>query len=130
MNRQQIFDAFDGKISKSAIRDQGMGMMVYGKHCELEYMGSGLWDLYLRNPNSPASKLSGRRINQFREKFQQTGLRINLLDGEAWCQGELPNGLGKCILSELKWLGIRKAPQYSPEQLEALRERMRNIRKA
>ena len=134
MTKQELFDLFDGKISKVAMKPlpntEFHPFGIFGKYCEIEYLGDGWWDLYLRNRDSPNAQLSGRRINQFMEKFNGIGVKLVKLDGEAYCQGKLELGLKQAILAELKWLGIRKSVNLTPEARQKLADRMKAMTEA
>ena len=133
MNKQEIYDLFDGEIARVAIKPipntEFHPFGVYGKFCELEHVGDGVWDLYLRNPKSPDSYLSGVRVKSFMRKFAGIGLNLVELDGEAYAQGVLDDSFKKAILTERSWLGIKKSPKLSPEQQEARKKQFMEVKK-
>ena len=115
MNKTQIFSAFDGKISKTAIQCIDDEWQIKGKWCYVapDDNNGNVWDIWLCNPNDIAVGLSQRRVRSINHALESTGkMEFNELTGEAW--GKVRDK--EVILENLKLLGIRKKRIVSPEQ--------------
>ncbi len=129
MDKQEIFDAFDGKIAMRAIQKDNPvegQWRIYGKQVEVEYMGDGLWDVFVCNRQDMTKEVSMIRVNRILGFFSAQGMGITALTGEGHTQGTLEQ-IKPVILSQLRYLGIPKKRQLSDEQLDALRKRMKGF---
>ena len=125
MEKQQIFDAFNSKISKTQIVNRDGEFVIQGKFCVIAPEGSG-WDVWICSPDDLVNGLGERRLTSI-----LTNLEISLtktvftrLNGEAhtWVRDT------SLILSSLKLLGIRKKMEYSEATLKKKRLHLENIR--
>lgn len=121
MTKQQLFHAFRGDISKSAIIEKDHVWCIVGKFCEIERVGD-LWDLYICNPKNMTKGLSQRKVSIIVSELQNhpTKATFTVLNGEAYCQIESVD----LILKNLDLLGIRKKKKLTSEQRQALRCRL------
>ena len=123
MEKQQIFDAFDGKIARRAIQKdvdiEGQWRIV-GKQMEIEYLGNGLWDVFICNRQDMAAGVSQNRVNSILAKFSRAGLPCTELNGEGYTQGSLEH-IKPVVLSCRAYFGIPKKRELSDEQLSRLR---------
>jgi hypothetical protein len=120
LTKQQLYDDFDGKISKTClVPDQGepLGYMIQGKYCWIQYGGDGWWNVFICNSTNLAAGLGQRRVNRIARILSEspTTIAVRMLNGECdvWVQGT------DLILQNLKLLGIRKKRKYSQEQITA-----------
>ena len=115
MNKTDIYNAFDGKISNTAIQRFDDEWRIVGKWCYVatdDEIGD-VWDIWICNPNDIAKGLSQRRVRSIILALESTGkMKFNELTGEAW--GKVRDK--DVILENLKLLGIRKKREVSPEQ--------------
>ena len=141
MNKQELFDAFDGKISKTAIQLLNDEYQIVGKFCRITFLdyGNGVyaWDVWICNHKDIAKGLGQSKVHNIvssltgipRNQISLDNPLVNgphtVLNGEAvvWV------GSTEIILKNLSLLGIRKKTQYSKEQLERMRERARAFNK-
>ena len=122
MNKRQIFDAFDGKISRTAIRQFDGKWRIMGKGVEIEYLGGGIWDVFCCDREN---SLGTARVNNVLAKFSSVGIPVVKLNGEGYTQGSIEQ-IKPVVLSCLRFFGIRKKRELSPEQLENMRLNLSN----
>jgi hypothetical protein len=129
MNKQELFAAFDGRVSKSALHVIDDEVCVVGKYCRVSPMEApDMFDLWLRNALSSTDGLGSRKLTHI----------IGALGTELpWCRldGEAHVTVRKeTILNNLAVLGIRKrrATKLSDTQRADLARRLQraNAKKA
>jgi len=140
MNKQQIFDAMGGLVSKTAIREGDDGYRVLGKYCALSppMEGEMDWDLWIHNPTDLSKGLGTGKVNNLlcavagvargtcqKEVDRLLGRPHNFrrYDGEAAVRlspAQLP--LSKDVL---RALGIKVKKVFSEEHLAKMRENLR-----
>lgn len=122
MTKQELFDAFDGKISKASIVDRDGEFVIQGKFCVIAPEGENVWDIWIGSPDDLYSGLSQRKVTGIITSLQKSavGSAVRELTGEADTR---VRGTG-LILSNLRVLGIRKKREISPEAREKLRLRL------
>lgn len=134
LTREQISAAFDGRISKLAIRWTGEGWEIVGKFCYVSYSGKHnvsrlgkQWDVFICNPADISKGLSQRKVHNIVRNIEQYAQEggFTILNGEAYAQGVLKD----VILQNLVPLGIRRKKQFSAEQKRALAGRLSRSRR-
>lgn len=120
MTKQEIFDAFDGKLAKRAIQKMDGEWRLMGKQVEIEYMGDDIWDIYVCNRQDMTKPVDMQRANRILEKFSAVGLPVTALNGEGYTQGPLEK-IRPIVLAHRAYFGIPKKRQLSDEQLEKLK---------
>ena len=129
MNQSEIFSAFGGRISLSAIRLLDDGWEVVGKRCRILPIGE-TWDVFVCNPDDMYSGLSQRRVKAIisgtEKRLSDVGKPHKngvwrVLDGEAYTQALDADQ----IVETLDLLGIRKAKRLPDQQRRALAQRFR-----
>ncbi len=128
MTKNELFDAFDQKISKKAIVSRGGEFVIQGRFCVIAFEEPDLWDIWVCNPDDLSSGLTQRKVS---------GIIATLQKSEGWgvfreLTGEADVRVRdkQLILNNLSVLGIKKKQEYSPETLEKMRIRMTAIHKA
>ena len=115
MGKSKIIDAFEDKISSTAIQFRYDEWVIKGKFCIVapDDEDGDVWDIWICNPDDIAAGLSQRRARNIIQALESTGkMEFNELTGEAWGKVSDKN----VILGNLKLLGIRKKRVMSPEQ--------------
>ena len=127
MTKQEIFDAFQGEISKTAIIQKDGAWRIVGKWCEIERVGN-LWDIFICNPGDMTKGLGQRKVNNIidRLKIPPTNGTFRILNGEAYTQVQDIN----LILQNLSLLGIRRKRRLSEKTRQALRKQLNCYRKS
>ena len=122
MNQSQLFDAFKGRISKTAIRKVDDEWRIVGKFCFVTKDDDGdVWDIWICSPSNLSAGLGRRKLKHILSGFNlPTGEGFYEATGEAW--GKV-RGTG-IILQNLDLLGIRKKRQLSDAQRIKLAERL------
>jgi hypothetical protein len=123
MNKQQIFDAFDGKLSKTCIKQVDGQWRIIGRDVEIEYMGDDCWDFYVRNIENIAAGIGTGRVNNVLAKFSSVGTPVAKLNGEGYTQGSLQQ-IKSVVLANRAFFGIPKKRELSEEQLENMRKNL------
>jgi len=115
MIKQELYDAFQGKISKTAFNH---AQQVQGKFSLIEKVDNETWDIYLCNPQDSVNGLHKNKINNIVKALLKTNssLEFHILHREAWVQTNDAN----VILENLKILGIRKKTALTKDQLDRL----------
>ena len=140
MNKQQIYDAFDGEVSKTAIRKVGDEWMLVGRYGFVAPVDD-VWDVFVCNPADMTKGLSQRKVGAilvgiYNRVFDNVadvssvseiygeswGLRI--LDGEAYMQALSVEQIKKV----LDLLGIRRSMNLSEDARAKMAQRMRALR--
>ena len=105
MTKQELFDYFEGKISKTAIYpDNGPHYQVRGKYCVL-YPYDNVIDVWIVNTKDMRSGLGTRKVKNIISAVQdRAGTPFRELNGEAF--GKI--GDKSVILDLLRVLGIRR----------------------
>jgi len=120
-----IYDFFDKKISKTAIREWDDQYCVIGKTCIINLEPNGIIDVWICNPKNMYAGLGQKAVRNRLQAFAgYTTSAVSELDGEAW----IKTGDKQLILRNLKLLGIRKQAEYSPIALDAMKTRMKAAR--
>lgn len=127
--KQQIFDQFNEKISKTCITWDDCEWGVTGHYCRITpaegHSGKPIpdqWDLWLCNSKDMTKGLGTGKRNNLIEALGEE-LDWNRLDGEAFVI--VPTDL---ILSNLPRLGIRTKRILSEDQKEKARARLAKLR--
>jgi len=120
-----IFDFFDKKISKSAIRKWDDGFSVIGNTCIVNLEPDGVIDVWICNPEDMYAGLGQKAVKHRRRAFESYDTSAVIkLDGEAWVKTRDKN----LVLRNLKLLGIRKRAERSPESHKAMIENLKLAR--
>ena len=123
MTKEEIYNAFNGKISRTAIIDRGGEYVVQGKYCIAAPEEDSIWDVWVCNPKNISAGLSQKRVNSTLSALQGCDKRpIRVLTGEGWVKVA---GTEK-IIANLAPLGIPRKRKISPEQPEAITRRNTN----
>jgi len=121
MNKTEIFNAFNGQISRTAIREAGGEYWVVGKYCYVAPQDGG-WDVWICNTRDLTAGLGQRKVHNLCQAIFgriKSGPQHKIVDGEAW-------GLVKTetVLLNAKILGIRRKRRQkatlSQAQIDAL----------
>ena len=132
MTQSEIFSAFGGRISISAIRLLDDGWEIVGKWCRILRIGDR-WDVFVCNPDDMYSGLSQRKVKAIIDGVQKRLREVGkphkngvwrVLDGEAYTQALDADQ----IVETLDLLGVRKARKLSVTQRQAMAKRMRKAR--
>ena len=126
MNKKDIFDAFNGEISKKAIIQKDGAWRIVGKWCEIERVGD-LWDIFICNPDNMTDGLGQRKVHNIidRLKIPPINGTFRILNGEAYTQVSDIN----LILSNLSLLGIRRKRRLSEKTRHEHAERLKKFHK-
>ena len=116
MTKQEIFDAFDGKLSRKNITKVDGEWRLHGKDVEIEYLGDGLWDVYVCNRKDMYSGLGQRRVRNVLRLFSPTPASVTELTGEGFVQGRLED-IKPVILEHRAFLGIRKKREVTGDHM-------------
>jgi hypothetical protein len=123
--KQEIFDFFDGVISKSAIRNIDGEFMVVGHKCQIALEEDDLIDVWIHNTKDISAGLGAwavrNRLNLFISESTDTLVELN---GEGYARGRVKD----IILNNTSALGIKKKRNYSQKALEEKRLRMKKLR--
>ena len=121
MNQTDIFNAFNGIISKTAIINRDGEYMIRGKWCFIANEGN-IWDIWLCNPVNLAAGLGTRKLRSMLQRLRgHVKTPFVELDGEAWCKEAGIEG----ILTSLAVLGIRKKKKVNLEHMKLLNYNLR-----
>lgn len=125
MNRTELYEKLDGKISKTAIRptgDEPSDFKIVGKFGEIEPMEDGIFDVWLTNMSCPAATLGTGKLNNMLRAAGGLVKAIDLIlaDGEAWFEVKTAEE----VVALAPVLSFRKTRKMSPEQLETARASM------
>ncbi len=128
MNQTDILNAFEGRISKTAIRQVDDEWRVVGKFCYVTKDETGdTWDIWICSPSNLVAGLGRRKVRNIISRLEScTGEHFHELTGEAW--GKVRGT--EIILQNLDHLGIRKKRQISEEQRRKLAERLNQVEAA
>ena len=119
MNKQQLFDYFDHKISMTAINSIDGDWLVTGKFCRIGIDEDGQIDLWICNHKDIAKGLGTKKLRNILSTLKSlTTAVVHELTGEAWVK--LSNK--SVILTSLPLLGVRKKKVISQEHLNKLRK--------
>ncbi len=118
MNKQQLFDYFDQKISKTAINNIDGDWLVTGKFCRIGIDEDGQVDLWICNHRDITKGLGTRKLRNILSTIKSlTTAKIHELNGEAWVKLSDKS----VVLLSLPLLGIRKKKVISQKHLNRLR---------
>jgi len=118
MNKIQLFDYFDQKISMTAINSIDGDWLVTGKFCRIGIDEDGQIDLWICNHKDIAKGLGTKKLRNILSTLKSlTTTAVHELNGEAWM--ELSDK--DVILSSTRLLGIRKKKVISQEHLNKLK---------
>jgi hypothetical protein len=130
--KHEVFDAFEGKISRKAINDGACDKHpgwdeygVTGKWCRITWVNEDLeWDVWIVNTRDLTKPLHTLKIDPLVEKLtadpEEVSGEVIRWDGEA--QVRLKSVAP--ILANLSALGIRKKREISQDQLDAMKEQL------
>ncbi len=125
MNQTEIYDAFDGRISKTAIQLVDDEWRIVGNWCYVIYDGNNMWDVWICNPPCLRDGLGQRKVKNIICSFKgvvKTPFRE--LTGEAYTKVQGTDA----ILNNLGLLGIRKKRQISEAQRKKQAEHLKRVR--
>lgn len=128
-SKTALHEALNKKVSKVAITNMWDGYednwFVLGKWCRVTPV-DGEWDVWVCNPKDLAVGLSNRKVSNIAKAI------FSLIDRKpeiVFFEGEAQLTLtSEEVIRCLKPLGIRRARALSPEQTEALVQRMAAMR--
>lgn len=128
MTKQELFDAFDQRISKKAIVSRSGEYVVQGKFCVVAPKGNNTFDLWICNPDDLCNGLGQKKVRNIIRSLQKStvGIEYRQLTGEADAKVQGT----ELILQNLKLLGIKKKRQISTETAEKLKAHLNEVRKA
>lgn len=131
MTKQELYDAFDGKISKTCLVDDQTetgSYMIQGKYCWIQTAfdyGDDVWNIFICNPTDMHKGLGLRKVRNIVRVLPKTCVKTAYreLNGEAdmWVKGT------EGILQNLKLLGIRKKRELSPESVVNMKNRLASV---
>ncbi len=127
MNKQEILNAFDQKISLKSIVRRDDEYVIQGKFCVVAPIGNNKFDIWICNPDDLYNGLGQRKVRNIAAKLfkSEVGTTFTELTGEGY--GVVAGT--EIILQNLELLGIKKKRQISPENAVKLKERMTAMRK-
>jgi len=105
MNKGEIYEYFDGLISKSAVKQADDGeWQVIGRFCKVSFDDAAI-DLFICNPKDMVNGIGQKKVNNIiRGLKSSVNVKFTELDGEAWAKVA-----DKAVITDnLKLLGIRK----------------------
>ena len=122
MTKQEIFDAFSGAISKTAIVDLDGEYVIRGRWCIIANEGD-LWDIWLCNPKDIVNGLGARKLTNLVGHLNSlVEWPFRELNGEAYTKVA-----GTALISaSLRLLGIKKKRHMSQDQIDKF---VRSIKK-
>jgi len=125
LTKKQLFESFDGKISKSVIQNIDGDWQIVGKYCCISWLGKS-WDVFLCNSACFLAGLDQRKVKNIIRNLESSNINrdFTVLDGEAFSQDVQK----EVILKYLSLLGIRRARTLTPKQRATLSKRMKKIR--
>lgn len=104
MNKDELFEFFEGKVSKTCMKRWDDGYSIFGKWAIVSPFSGGI-DLFICNQRDMRKGLGQRKVNNIVSAIKSAGkVTFTELDGEA--HTTLPNK--QVVLDNLKLLGIRK----------------------
>ena len=123
MNKTEIHDALERKLSKTAIRSDWFGdddWHVRGKWGRItpSELEPGRWDVWICNPSDLAAGLTEHRVTSLLKKIEDRVDRhvdVTRLDGEAHMTLKTAE-----VISILPVMGVRKARVVSEETKAAM----------
>ena len=128
MTKQELYDAFDQKISKTCLVDdqtETANYMIQGKYCWIQTdfsYGDDVWDIHIWDPLRPEKGLGTKRMRNIASVLAPATVEnsVRELTGEMTLlvQGK------EIILDNLKSLGIRKKRELSPESVVIMTVRL------
>ncbi len=124
MNKQEIFDAFDQKISKTAIVEQDGVFRIVGKDIEIEPIDNGMWDIWVHNRKDLQKGVGTGRVNNILARLGLATEPWTRLNGEAHTCAPL-EVVKPALLDNLAYLGIRRKRVVTPEQKQAFLDNIR-----
>jgi hypothetical protein len=125
MNKKEIFNAFDQKISKKCIVYRDTEWLIQGKYCVIAPLGNNEFDVWICDPD-PSQILDQRKVrniatNLFKSHCSEA---FTELTGEGY--GVIAGT--ELILQNLDLLGIKKKRSDSPENVIKMKERLKVAR--
>ncbi len=126
LNKEGIYCAFGGRISKKAIQLIDDEWRIVGKWCYVTQDDEHVWDIWICNPADIAAGLGQRKVRNMLHALKScVGEPFHELTGEAW--GKVRGT--QLILNNLAVLGIRKKRTVSEKQRNAMVLRLAEFRK-
>jgi hypothetical protein len=126
MNKKELFNAFDQRISEKSIVERNDEYVIEGKFCVITPMGENRWDVWICNSNDIDQGLDQRKVINIAANLFKSPCKSELteLTGEGW---GVVAGTG-IILQNLKLLGIKKKRMDSPESFEKMVKRLNDAK--
>ena len=127
MTKQELYEFFDRRISKTAIIKRDDEWIVKGKHCTLSLEDNYTIDVWICHPADLYSGLGQRKVRNILRILEKSpvGVQFIELTGEAHAKVQGT----ELILQNLKLLGIRKKREISQQTAQQLRFRLKEARK-
>ena len=118
MNKAELYDFFDQKISQSAIQFIDYEYMVVGKTCRISVDDNGEIDVFICNHDNLTEGLGVRSLRTRLDAVKTPAARLVVeLNGEGYIKTRDKDS----ILRAMRLLGIRKKKQVSQEVLDRLK---------
>lgn len=129
MTQTEIYNAFDGKLSRSAIKERDGEYVIQGKWCIAAPEEGGIWDIWICNPKDITAGLGQGKVRNILKTLQKSILALGTtvkssfkeLTGEA--HGKVV-GTAE-ILANTAVLGIRRKRKISQEQIDRFVQRVK-----
>ena len=119
MNKEELYDACQGKVSKTSFKEYSGSMVISGKYGMIENLGdltSPCWDIWVTGVHL-GKELSTNRINLLASALKPHVKRLDLTyNRELTCVCTDENKIGDLALL----IGARKKMKMSPERLAKL----------
>jgi hypothetical protein len=121
MNQTEIYNACEGKISRTAIIDRDGEYVIRGKCCIAAPEDNGIWDIWICNEKNLAIGLGQKKVRNTIRTFQSPiKVAFRELTGEAYAKVK---GI-ESILANTGILGIRRKRKISQEQIDKFVQRV------
>jgi hypothetical protein len=126
MNKKELFNAFDQRISEKSIVERNDEFVIQGKFCVIAPIGNNKFDIWICNPDDPYKGLGQRKVCNIAANLFKSPCKSELteLTGEGW--GVVAGT--EIILQNLKLLGIKKKRMDSPESFEKMVKRLNDAK--
>jgi hypothetical protein len=126
MNKKELFNAFEQKISLKSIVKRNDEYVIVGKFCVIAPLGENRFDVWVCNPNDLYNGLGQRKVSNIAAKLFKSPCigEFTELTGEGW--GVVAGT--EIILQNLKLLGIKKKRVDSPETVEKMIKRLNDAK--
>ena len=118
MNKAELYDFFEQKISQSAIQFIDYEYMVIGRTCRISVDDKGEIDIFICNHRNLTEGLGTRALRTRLDAVKTHAARLVVeLDGEGYIKTRDKDS----VFRAMRLLGIRKKKELSPEVLDRLK---------